>query len=66
MSNTVTLQLTHKTERNWNHFVGLDWSLLVKYLELKIYTILGYIVSLILLNLGHDAKAKQMSQIQED
>ena len=48
---------------------------------LKIYTTLGYIVSLILLNLGHvfrlsivnqmthtadDAKAKHVSQVQED
>ena len=34
-------------------FSGLDWSLLVKHLELKIHISLDYIVSLILLNLGH-------------
>ena len=35
------------------HFNGLDWSLLVIHLKLKIRTTLGYIVSLILLNVGH-------------
>ena len=43
-------------EKMWLHINainGLDWSLLVKHLELEIYTTLGYIVLLILLNLGH-------------
>ena len=40
-------------------FNGLDWSLLVKHLELKIHTTLGYIVSLILLNLGYVKQYKQ-------
>ena len=60
------------TEASW-------WNIL----NLKIYTTLGYIVSLILLHLGHvfrahthtyvyvthtadDAKAKRVSQVQED
>ena len=51
------------TEASW-------WNILT----MKIYTTFGYIVSLILLNLAHvfrfrtvdDAKAKHVSQVQED
>ena len=67
----------------WNcQFNGLNWSLLVKHLEFDDIHNLDYIVSLILLNLGHvfplfivslmwrqtadDAKAKHVSQVQED
>ena len=37
----------------------------MKHLELKIYTTLGYIVSLIHLN-ADDAKVKHVSQVQVD
>ena len=61
------VNLMVSTEASW-------WNILT----MKIYTTLGYIVSLIFLNLGHvfrfrgrmcvadDAKAKHVSQIQED
>ena len=59
----------NKDKIYYNQFNGLDRSLLVKHLELKIYTTLGYIVSLILLNLGHVFRFRIVSwrcEIQKD